>query len=106
MGCGCGAVEEERSDCWSRFSYDRSRGESRGAAKREHELVSDDDEVLRALEEAVDEACVPALDEATAPHLPAIREALRDVDTTHRPSPEEIIERMRTNGLEDPEGPG
>ena len=53
----------------------------------------------------MDEACVPAIEEAVAPHLPAIRAALRDLDAATRPSAEEIIERMRLNGLDDPETP-
>lgn len=63
--------------------------------------MSGDDETVTALGDAVDEACAPVLYELTAPHLPAIREALRDVDANLRPSSEEIVERMRSNGLDD-----
>ncbi|WP_255695262.1 hypothetical protein [Actinomycetospora soli] len=41
-----------------------------------------------------------------APHLPAIRAALRDLDTADRPTADEVIERVRLNGLEDPADDG
>ncbi|MEJ2865962.1 hypothetical protein [Actinomycetospora flava] len=70
--------------------------------------MSGDDERSEALErlgEDVDEAMSPVVDELWAPILgPVLRELDRDAAANPGPSPESIIERMRANGLYDPEG--
>ncbi len=71
-----------------------------------HGLVSGEyGEGWQELADAVDEACLPALEDAVAPHVPAIRAALRDLDTAGRPSAAEIIERMSLDGSKDPDTP-
>lgn len=58
------------------------------------------------LAEAVDEACAPVVDEVWQRVLPDLRAALerREAEQAvrYRPTPEEIVERLRANGLEDP----
>lgn len=60
------------------------------------------------LEEAVDEAMSPVADELWHPILPAVRaeldEAARAAEP-YRPTAEDIIARVRANGLDDPDQP-
>ena len=61
-------------------------------------------DALERLSEDVDEAMSPVVDELWAPlRGPFVEELRRDAARNPGPSPESIIERMRANGLYDPE---
>lgn len=60
------------------------------------------------LEKAVDEAMSPVVDELWHPILPAVRAELDEAARAakpYRPTAEDIIARMRANGLHDPTSP-
>lgn len=66
---------------------------------------SEDDEALTRLAEDVDEAMSPVVEEAWAPVFETLREQLRCQQAGETgPTPEAIVERMRADGLLDPEG--
>lgn len=61
--------------------------------------------MLERLSEDVDEAMSPVTDELWAPiHGPFVEELRRDAARNPGPSPEVIVDLMRSNGLYDPEG--